>query len=262
MSTSHLTFLAWFLVVLLYAIRLILGADPASDPVSNEVWRLLFHGERSVLDRAEAVLWVPAIVLNIRLFLGAFRARAVSVTAGWFLAMTLLVIFLFGEEVSWGQYVFGFAPPDVMLEINAQDELNMHTLDLAYLLGIPPDGSFLYHFLGNFNHILNPLFYLVCCMLFIALPLAKRGGKWPVLDQIPAPNSGIVLFFSACVLGYLVVDKLIVDVAEIFEFGIATTYALSALDIYRESRRGEQKDRIHGAAPTRPQSLAGLPSAP
>jgi hypothetical protein len=261
MSTSHLTSLAWFLVVVFYAIRLMLGADPASDPVSNEVWRHLFHGERSVLDRAEAVLWVPAIVLNIRLFLGAFRARAVSVTTGWFLAMTLLVIFLLGEEVSWGEYVFGFAPPDVMREINAQQELNIHTLNLSYLLGIPPE-SFLYPFLGNFNHILNPLFYLLCCMLFIALPLAKRGGKWPVLDQIPAPNSGIVLFFSACVLGYLVVDKLIVDVAEIFEFGIATTFALSAVDIYRESRRGEQEDRRHRAATTRPPSLAGLPSAP
>jgi hypothetical protein len=261
MTTSRITSLAWFLVVLFYAIRLMLGADPASDPASNEVWRLLFHGERSILDRAEAVLWVPAIVLNSMLFLRAFRARAVSVTAGWFLAMTLLVIFLLGEEVSWGEYVFGFAPPEVMRTINAQHELNIHTLNLSYLLGIPPE-SFLYPFLSNFNHILNPLFYLFCCMLFIALPLAKRGGKWPVLDQIPAPNSGIVLFFSANVLAYLVVDKLIVDVAEIFEFAIATTFLLSALDIYRVSRRGEQEGRSHGAAPTRPPSLAGLPSAP
>jgi len=257
MSTSHLTSLAWFLVVVFYAIRLLLGADPASE----QVWSHFFRGERGVLDRAEAVLWVPAIVLNIKLFLGAFRARAVSVTAGWFLAMTLVVIFLFGEEVSWGQYVFGFAPPDVMLEINAQDELNIHTLDLSYLLGIPPE-SFLYPFLGNFNHILNPVFYLFCCMLFIALPLAKREGKWPVLEQIPAPNSGVVLFFSACVLGYLVVDKLIMDVAEIFEFGIATTFVLSALDIYRESRRGAREARSPGAAAASQPSLAGLPSSP
>jgi len=253
-STSNLTSLAWTLVVIIYAIRLVLGLDPASE----DVWSHLFRGENGVLDRAEAVLWVPAIILNIRLFLAAFKGRKVSVASGWFLAMSLLLIVLFGEEVSWGEYVFGFAAPEVMQEVNAQHELNFHTLNLSYLLGIPQDNS-LYPFLSNFNHILNPAFYLFCCLLFIGLPVARRRATWRVLEDIPVPRNDIVLFFSANVAAYLVVDKLIIDVAEIFEFGIVTTFALAALDIYRESRSTWQEEPSARAA-ANPARLAGSPS--
>ena len=69
-----------------------------------------------------------------------------------------------------------------------------------------------------------------------------------MLEQIPVPNQGIVLFFSANVLAYLIVDKLIIDVGEIFEFGIATTFLLCALDIYRQSKSSAREDQSPGAA--------------
>jgi hypothetical protein len=230
-STSRLLSLAWVLVVFSYVLRLLL----ATDPVTEEVWSDLFRGERGILDRAEAVLWVPAIILNVLLLLAALKAKKTSLRTAWFLGMSALLVFLFGEEISWGQYIFGFEPPAVMEEINAQQELNLHTLNLSFLLGIPSDSP-LYPLLSNFNHILNPAFYLFCCVLFIGIPVAKRTGMFAVLDDIPVPNWGIVVFFTANVLAYLIVDKLIVDVGEIFEFGIVSTFALTSLDIYRHAR--------------------------
>jgi hypothetical protein len=50
----------------------------------------------------------------------------------WFQGATfLLALFCLavaGEEISWGQRLFGFKPPDVFLERNFQQELNLHNV--------------------------------------------------------------------------------------------------------------------------------------
>jgi hypothetical protein len=51
---------------------------------------------------------------------------------GWFLFVTLaLGLFLFfaaGEEISWGQRIFGLKTPEYFQEHNAQQETNLHNL--------------------------------------------------------------------------------------------------------------------------------------
>ena len=51
---------------------------------------------------------------------------------GWFLLVTLgLALFLFfaaGEEISWGQRIFGLETPEYFQEHNAQQETNLHNL--------------------------------------------------------------------------------------------------------------------------------------
>src|SRR6185503_3542289 len=50
----------------------------------------------------------------------------------WFKGATILLalfcIVVAGEEISWGQRLFGFKPPDVFLERNFQQELNIHNV--------------------------------------------------------------------------------------------------------------------------------------
>ena len=48
---------------------------------------------------------------------------------GLFLAaLSLALIFTAGEEISWGQRLFGFATPDALVQINQQQEFNLHNL--------------------------------------------------------------------------------------------------------------------------------------
>ncbi|MBI2375720.1 MAG: hypothetical protein HYV07_17120 [Deltaproteobacteria bacterium] len=42
------------------------------------------------------------------------------------LGLTAFCVFVAGEELSWGQRVFGFRPPDLFLEHNFQQETNLH----------------------------------------------------------------------------------------------------------------------------------------
>lgn len=46
-----------------------------------------------------------------------------------FLGLALLFFFGAGEEISWGQRIFGFATPEALAEVNKQDELNLHNLN-------------------------------------------------------------------------------------------------------------------------------------
>jgi hypothetical protein len=225
-STARLTAVFWAIIVVFYAIRTYCWQDPATELA----WKVHFRGETGLIDRAEAVLWLPAIVLNVLLAVDAWRRGRWSLTTVWFVGMSALCVFLLGEEVSWGQHVFGFEPTEKMTAVNAQQESNLHNLNLALILGVAPESPF-YPWLTNFNHILNPAFYLLATVLWVGIPVAKRVLAWRLLAPIPAPHTSIAVFFAANVVAYLLVDKLVFDVGEIFEFAIVSTFVLAALDI-------------------------------
>jgi len=44
------------------------------------------------------------------------------------LALAALFVFGFGEEISWGQRIFGYGTPESLAEANAQGETNVHNL--------------------------------------------------------------------------------------------------------------------------------------
>jgi hypothetical protein len=42
----------------------------------------------------------------------------------------MLFFFGAGEEISWGQRIFGFKTPEPLAQVNKQDELNLHNLSI------------------------------------------------------------------------------------------------------------------------------------
>ena len=52
--------------------------------------------------------------------------------AGWHALMGVFFFLCCGEEISWGQRIFGFETPDAIAEINVQSEVNLHNM-LGYL---------------------------------------------------------------------------------------------------------------------------------
>lgn len=224
MNTATLTSVSWVIMIALYALRAYFQGTEAAEAF----WNHWFRRETGILDRAEAVLWLPVVFLNWRMFFLSLRQKRSLIVAGWFLIMGLGTIVLAGEEISWGQHLFHWQSAE-MTKINAQHETNFHNLNLSLLMGLTPDDK-LYPYFKNANYLLNPAYYLATCILFIGFPLLQRRRMLPVIGDVPMPNLRIVAFFFANVIAYLVFDKLFWDVGEVWEFAIVTTFLLTGLD--------------------------------
>ncbi len=44
----------------------------------------------------------------------------------WFLFLFIFCFIAFGEEISWGQHIWGFESPELLQKINKQQETNIH----------------------------------------------------------------------------------------------------------------------------------------
>jgi hypothetical protein len=64
------------------------------------------------------------------LFAALFFLLAFRYTRNLFyLALSILFLFGAGEEISWGQRIFGFDPPDYVARHNVQNEFNLHNME-------------------------------------------------------------------------------------------------------------------------------------
>jgi len=96
-------------------------------------------GQRFVYDQLLPELGpieIPTMLLLLAAGVWALRLGATRVPDLGRPAATMLVAFgaglllVAGEEASWGQWLFGFTPPDEVARINHQGELNLHNIAL------------------------------------------------------------------------------------------------------------------------------------
>lgn len=60
----------------------------------------------------------------------------------YWLAVAFAMLLLAGEEINWGQRLFGWETPDWMLAINYQDEFNIHNMFIPYYKYIYPGSGY------------------------------------------------------------------------------------------------------------------------
>lgn len=90
--------------------------------------------EDSWIENFSALAFLAAAVLLFRSFwlsqgngndLGILKTNR-----NWiFIGLGLLFFVAFGEEISWGQRIFGWSTPEALAEVNYQQETNIHNLD-------------------------------------------------------------------------------------------------------------------------------------
>lgn len=82
--------------------------------------------EDGFLEWATFWAFVVAAVLSV---VAAERQHRTSATLPWFLAgVGLFCLFVALEEISWGQRLLGYRPPDYFLDRNFQQEFNLHNV--------------------------------------------------------------------------------------------------------------------------------------
>ncbi len=124
------------------------------------------------------------LLAGILLFATAWREQSLFRRCVYILGGMAMVLAA-GEEISWGQRIFGFATPDFLMSLNEQEESTIHniangTFDIIYLNGT-----------------------LILCMAASAAFFCRKGR----LFGIPLPSILLMLGFLAMVsyaeMGYV-----------------------------------------------------------
>lgn len=187
--------------------------------------------QEGAMEYVEALFWFVAFVLYLGYF--KYSLNSSKPKAIWAFCFALLCFFALGEELSWGQHIFGFDTPSAINEINAQRELNLHNINVAKILGLA-EGSYWEQRLGNVTKLLNPIFYMVCITAWIIVPfILTKVPHWRNAWVVTYPKFGwiTICFLSANVLAFATLDQFFFDVGEVFELALPLTAWLSVLEV-------------------------------
>jgi hypothetical protein len=186
-----------------------------------------------------------------------------------------LLMFVFaGEEISWGQRIFGIATPEVLRGVNTQNELNLHNIE------------FVDTFLGGKFRYLS-IMMIMTGLLFPLAALTRRGKQLIERTAFPvAPLVYATLFVGAYLYGFRysghLADAKHAEVRELLMaiaiFAFALHGAIRPDELFRAKEDGKARsaspaavglhdDRLKRAAKRRPgrihdQSRTTLPQSP
>jgi hypothetical protein len=137
--------------------------------------------------------WLTALgyFVGAVLLVGAFKQNK-----NVFLLLLAIVLFFgAGEEISWGQRIFGFATPDEINKINVQHEFNIHNM-IAFD-GKTQDGG-VKRGLSRFLEM-DLLFKIFTIFFGAVLPFCvyhfKSIGRLTQKFKVPVPPISIGIFF-------------------------------------------------------------------
>lgn len=145
-----------YLYLILFVVVLIGVFVGRSNP---ELFIESYVPEDGIVEYVTAFLLLACSTLLFRRW---FKLKS-SKHSTWKIMMLLyaaMLIFGFGEEISWGQRIFGFETPAPLEEINTQDEFNFHNIKI---FGVKIN-----------KLIFSQLFSLIMLFYFTAVPLLYR----------------------------------------------------------------------------------------
>ena len=117
-TTAFISFGIPILICLIGAVTALLGKAAYK-------W---FTGEDAFAENLQVLLWSLALFLGFSVMGQLWKNRA-KTFALLYLVLNLGMIFILGEEISWGQRIFGWETSEKMKAINKQEETNIHNIE-------------------------------------------------------------------------------------------------------------------------------------
>ena len=149
-----------------------------------------FDNELGVVELATTLCSALGVVAGI----AALRHRT-RLPTGWLQAwvalVTLACVYLTGEELSWGQHLFGWSTPESLMAVNDQGETNLHNIS-SWLDQKPRMLLELFVLYGGIIRVLmrrgdsgeRGLAYLGSGRLLLCLPSAPSAIPWVQADRL------------------------------------------------------------------------------
>jgi hypothetical protein len=199
----------------------------ATALVAKQAYRA-FTREDGVAENLQVLCWGLTLVLSVVMMRRLWRSGARAFVP-MYLLLGLAMAFMLGEELSWGQRIFGWHTPAVLGEINRQGETNLHNIQRV------EERIRWFHFLvGAYGTLLPLLLYR-----------AQRGARFNDPASLLVPHYTLVPYFLAT-LAWRVQAMLWVpprrlhfvihEYSEVMELVIAIGFLLFLLFQVRKSR--------------------------
>jgi len=139
-----------FISLILPAIAMLAGAATALMGKETYKW---FTGEDGAAENFQVLFFVLAWILTFPV-IGRLWKSGAKLFAAMYMVLCLGLFFIIGEEVSWGQRLFGWETSEEMKAINKQEETNIHNIE-----GIGDKIKWIHVIIGAYGTIL-PLVFL------------------------------------------------------------------------------------------------------
>jgi hypothetical protein len=98
---------------------------------SDAYWRMLRKDGpdgAGLVENLTVLVLIPAILVAAYTLIRRWREFPSRLVALWLLAWAAACVYFAGEEISWGQWYFGWTAPDWITPLNDQDETNLHNI--------------------------------------------------------------------------------------------------------------------------------------
>jgi len=96
--------------------------------IDAQAYRAWVDGELGLIELVTPLLSIGAAVVGILLCRDLLRSGRGSKLLVWVGLHVLACVYFAGEELSWGQHVFGWSTPDGIAALNDQGETNLHNM--------------------------------------------------------------------------------------------------------------------------------------
>ncbi len=194
----------------------------------------LLADEDCFFEMLTALAFFLAMILFILVYVRSLRAgRRMSdstVRRCSYIVLALVMLLATGEEMSWGQRVLGVETPDYIKNVNIQDEINIHNLDLFQ---VTPE--------RNVLRLLWHVFWFIFALGLPTIALLSSRGNCFLHRLVPVIPLSIGLLF---LLNYLIWRIFYIELPaelylnfpeEIMESNIAILFFVTALWVLIES---------------------------
>jgi hypothetical protein len=235
---SLLPHLVWIPLSVYYAIGLVGFFYQPFQRRSLEIMNsgpAMSIAETVLIEHLEATFWFIAFSTYMVIFI---KRKSMKAGIIWPVLFMLVCFVALGEETSWGQHYLGYSTPEGLSELNAQNEFNVHNLHIARTLNLPEDH--VVHQLGFATTYLNYTFYFLCVLLWLVIPAMLNSGRYfkstKLFRHYPRQSRQFLVLYSLSIVIFLLVDFLLFDAGELFEFTHATAGCATALSLLKSAR--------------------------
>jgi len=206
--------------------------------------------EDGVVENLGAVSFLAASVVFFVMFLKIRRAGATTQTSEsigawfWFLALASLFFFIAGEEISWGQRIFGWSTPGWLKDSNVQEETTIHNIEIFNAHTKDHELKPFWQSLITMNRLFS-LFWLTWCFAMpLAMALSKETRQIVAWFRVPVPyflHGCIFLSTYVAAKSFVIIlqpdDLIIEQVDEIKECFYAVIFLTVAWSFYQRWKK-------------------------